>query len=119
MSLWFALAAYGERMKMFWKRESEPQPQPIAEVSRESELINALHQIDKSRDEITEALRDLKKNHTLIRDGVEYFQTDHLTGAQELRAVWNGLLNADSKLLQSRSAILKELAFLKTGFHVN
>jgi hypothetical protein len=105
-------------MKMFWKREAEPMPEAV-EIDRESELIDALHKVDESRQEITEALRDLKKNHTLICDGVEYFQTDRLTGAQELRAVWNGLLNADSKLLQSRNQILRELAFLKTGFHVN
>jgi hypothetical protein len=118
LSLRFALAAYGERMKMFWKKELEPQPVAV-EPDREQELLDALHKIEKSRDEITEALKDLKKNHTLIRDGVECFKTDHVTGAQELRAVWNGLLAADGKLLQSRSAILRELAFLKTGFRVH
>jgi hypothetical protein len=94
-----------------------PTPTPI--YSREEILIAELHHIDQSREEIGEAIRDFRKQNTLLRDGRLCYQTDAIDKRAELDYVWNGLLNADSKLLHARNLVLRDLAAIRCPSYVS
>ena len=107
---------------MTWKRffggrsQVIETPLPVPAFNYEQRLIDELHMIDERRDEIGEAIRDFRSRSTAIVDGKMMYQCQTVDGRAELDAVWNALLSADSKLLQSRNAVLRDLAALRCPF---
>jgi hypothetical protein len=105
-------------VKKFWSREPEPVPQPAVEVSREQELLNALHRIDASREEIGESIRAFQKRNTVVIDGVQKYMAGTICARPELDRLWADLLRADSQLLDARNRILKDLAKIRCPQYV-
>jgi hypothetical protein len=91
-------------------------PEPVPAFTYEQQLVSELHAIDKSRAEIGEAMLDFRRRSTVYIDGTLKFQCDRITSRPELDRIWSGLLSADSRLLQSRNAILSQLAQIRCPY---
>jgi hypothetical protein len=93
-------------------------PEPVAATNLEQQLVSELHTIDDARGEIGQAMADFRRNQTAIVDGKLVYQTDKVTNRPALDRIWSGFLSADSKLLQSRNAILNQLAKIRCPDYV-
>jgi hypothetical protein len=89
------------------------EPEKIEPFSREENLISQLHMIDAEREKIGAAMRDFRSRKTVLIDGRLMYQADTIHERPQLDSIWNGLLTADSRLIETRNRILRELARLK------
>jgi len=103
---------------MTWKRFfgghiiTQDVPMPVV-FNREAHLIDELHHIDARLEELTESMREFQRLNTLRVDNVERFQTDHLTGAQELRAIKHALQSERAKLIKARDQVLDDYSKIR------
>ena len=102
---------------MWLKRQVEiAEPETEPPFSREQALIDELHEVDRARDRIYESMKDFRQRHTATVDGRLMYQVSAFNERPKLDELWRGLVLADTKLIESRNRILRDLAQIRCPY---